>query len=1156
MQPNGLLSDPLTGVYSRAYLNTRLQEELQRALRYNQTFSLLLVDLDYFKSINDAFGHLYGDQVMAEFAARIHAAVRSSDLVFRYGGDEFVILMPNTVIPRAVILADRLLEQTRAKPFGDKPPVLLTMSCGLASFPDDGQTAETLFEVADQRHFLAKRLGRNCLVKETPQPLRPTSEDFSRLIERDEELATVQSFLVDLPLAGRGAIRVSGAPGSGITRFLQETSKSARLRGFGVLTLRSMPAQKNRLFSALFDTLADHNLVAMDQFESLFYALDLQARLTQILESWIIEKGYAGILVTLDDLQYLDRASLDTLRALYFTPQKFPLGLAFADNGVNAQQSFPLGVPVREIVQLSSISPSGVQIWLRNRLRWEAPFEFAEWLSAKTYGRPRLIQSALENLIQSGMLVQGANKWSLALTYKDQALGLPEFSGSAQIGFAHFAIPATDFIGRQSEIYKLRELILEERLVTILGMGGMGKTRLALQVASENQDRFQHGVLLAPLGAIFSADSLVYVLADALNFRLAGTRPPLDQLIDYLKDKEILFVLDRFEHIRSANGLLAYILQNTLAVHFLVTSRERLGLRQEVVFELEGLNFPLSPDKSSLESYSAVQLFLQIARRVRPGFVISQDDWPYVVRICQYFSGMPLGIELAAAWVETLSCAEISAQFDKSLELATTKPSAQQTPSYTLKSMIDSMWGMFSQQEQDALCGLALFHGSFSREAARQVVGASLFFLDALINKSILRHAGQDRYVMHELLNQQLLGLQVGLPDRLQEIRERYAGYYLGLLATVEGMVNQSRQKEALAIINADIDDVRVAWEWAVENRRYETLSTSANSLFIFLEQRGRFREGRELFFVLLQALQNLPAQEETPETHWLRTKALAVLGEFEYNLGDYPISLERLKTALVDFHNLADLEEVAHTHYVLANLFRATGEYEQARALLNQSLDYYRQSGNRRAEGDILNSLGVIASGLGDAELAESYYAFSLANFQSLNDRAKVARALNNMGYSAMERGDYDNGIRLLVESLELSKDVGVDPLTGSILDSLGAIHCAAGNYATSLQYYREGLRLSLRLNTLPLTLEILLGLANISLGQNDLEKAAELMWMVYAHPSAVHEIRQRAGDMLAQVKEQLPSETYEQLRSNKSKKSIDQILTELVFERDSLSV
>ena len=162
---------------------------------------------------------------------------------------------------------------------------------------------------------------------------------------------------------------------------------------------------------------------------------------------------------------------------------------------------------------------------------------------------------------------------------------------------------------------------------------------------------------------------------------------------------------------------------------------------------------------------------------------------------------------------------------------------------------------MFSEQEQATLGGLAFFHGSFSREAARQVVGASLFFLDALINKSILRHTAQDRYVMHELLNQQLMARQTDFEQRLDGIQERFAAYYLNLVASVEVMVNQSRQKEALAIVNIDLENVRAAWDWAVDQGKIGLLVPAVHSFAIFLEQLGRFREGLEIFQVLYDGL-------------------------------------------------------------------------------------------------------------------------------------------------------------------------------------------------------------------------------------------------------------------------------------------------------------
>ena len=1154
MKSENSLKDPLTGVYSRSYLNTRLKEELQRAMRYKSSFSILLVDLDYFKSVNDAFGHQRGDRVLAEFSHRLYAGVRTSDLVFRYGGDEFVVLMPNTVKDSAVFMANRLIEHIHSSQFGETPPLTLTMSCGIASFPEDGQTAEDLFETADQRHYLAKRNGRACLISESPQAGAGMAlDEISRLIERDEELSAVQAFLDEIPHIGRGVIRLSGAAGCGVSRFLLEAGKSARLNGFAVLALRGAAALKNRLYSVLFDALLDSSLASVDELEKKFYARDAQTQFSQIFERLLEEKGYAGVLIAMDDLPNIDRATLDALKTLYFSPPKFALGVIYADGGITAQQGFPFVVPVRRTLHLRPISAAGVQVWLRHSLRWEAPVEFVDWLTRQTFGRPAGIQAGLERLVKSGILKFAQKGWSLAENFHEVGLPAIDTANSRQIDSAKYSIPDADFVGRLHEIQILKKRILEERLVTVLGIGGLGKSRLANQVALESQGRFLNGVTLVQLGNLERAESLGYALADALKIRLSGAETARDQIIQYLQNKEILLLLDNFEHIRAGGELLAYILENTLAVRFLITSRERLGVRQEVVFELKGLDYPQLTDLQDIETFSSVQLFLQVARRVQPGFVIHEEDRPHIVHICQHLSGLPLGIELAAAWVETLSCAEISRQFDQGNDIVSNSPQNDQLKNRSLQAILISLWDMFSEAEQNVLSGLAVFRGSFSREAGKTIGGASLFFLDALINKSILRHAGQDRYLMHELLKQQLLAYLATRPEQNIYYRNRHTRYYLAMLSELKTLVIQNKEKEALSIVSMDMENCLAAWGWGIQQREITLLYPAMRGMFIFLEQRGRFQEGKEIFQLALEIFDFGQDQESSRDHELLYAKTLAILGKFDYHLGDYPLSQQRLEAARIKFSRLGELHEVAHTNYDLANLNRAIGNYAQARKLLNASLEYYREISDERSEGDILNSLGVIASGLGEIELAEEYYAAGLAKFQLLGDRGKVARALNNMGYSAMERGDFENGHCWLLESLETARDIGADPLTCAILDSLGAIYCAHGDYSTSMQYYREGLRLSMRLNALPLTLEILLGFANLALMQGNLCRAAELMTVVHNHPSAVHEIRQRASELLAQVQVKLSHENNGKKQLELSPKNVDEIILDILYPHNN---
>ena len=238
-----MVKDPMTGVYSRATLGQRLHEEIDRARRYEIPLSIIMLDLDHFKSVNDAFGHLRGDQVLISFAQRLRNAIRKSDLIYRYGGDEFLLLLPNTSKVQGSALAERLLEAIREEPFEGDPPITLTLSLGVASFPDDGHTPETLFEKADQRHYSAKRHGRDRAVDVDPLHEAPLFFDpDARMVERDEAMFVMQRFLDCLPDRVQGILIVTGPPGSGRSRFLGEVGKNARLQGYEVIALHGSPA--------------------------------------------------------------------------------------------------------------------------------------------------------------------------------------------------------------------------------------------------------------------------------------------------------------------------------------------------------------------------------------------------------------------------------------------------------------------------------------------------------------------------------------------------------------------------------------------------------------------------------------------------------------------------------------------------------------------------------------------------------------------------------------------------------------------------------------------------------------------------------------------------------------------------------------------------
>ncbi|MFQ6049389.1 MAG: BTAD domain-containing putative transcriptional regulator, partial [Phycisphaerae bacterium] len=290
---------------------------------------------------------------------------------------------------------------------------------------------------------------------------------------------------------------------------------------------------------------------------------------------------------------------------------------------------------------------------------------------------------------------------------------------------------ATPLFGRADE---LREIVsrLDNpfcRLLTLTGPGGIGKTRLAMQVAADKSGDFQHGVYFVPLAALSSPDFLVPAIAEALKLSLASSRSPRMQLLGYLRDKALLLVLDNFEHLVGGTSLLTDILTQAPQVKLLVTSRERLNLQREWVFEVQGLSCPEDANAADAEEHGAVQLFLHAARRLRPDYALTDRNRPAVIRICHLVGGMPLGIELAAGWVRILSTTAIADEIAHNLDaLATTMRDVPERHR-SLRAVFEESWQHLTPAEQAVFRRLSVFRGGFSREAAEQVARARLRIL-------------------------------------------------------------------------------------------------------------------------------------------------------------------------------------------------------------------------------------------------------------------------------------------------------------------------------------------------------------------------------------------------------------------------------------------
>ena len=418
----------------------------------------------------------------------------------------------------------------------------------------------------------------------------------------------------------------------------------------------------------------------------------------------------------------------------------------------------------------------------------------------------------------------------------------------------------TPFLGRQQESNTLTSYLAnpDKRLITILGAGGMGKTRLALAVAEQQltlgrggfeTHPYEHGIYFVPLAPLSDADQIVPTLADALDFPLeTGSeqrRTAKQQVLDYLRQKEMLLVFDNFEHLLGGVDLVADILQTAPKVKLLATSRERLHLHQEQLFALQGLDAPQVAASDDFAEFTAVRLFLQSAQRVKHDFQLRSEDQQWLVRICHLVGGMPLAVELAAGWVEVLTVAEIAQEIQRDLDLLETETHNIPARQRSIRAVFDGSWKRLSLAEQAALTQFSIFRGGFTRQAAQTIVGASLRTLGKLANKSLLQFdQARERYFVHELLRQYAAERLAKNETQEGAVREAHSRYYLNALAEREVKLKGREQQTALAEIEADIENVRIAWRWGVEQGDVAGLAGAMDTLGYFLERQARFQDG------------------------------------------------------------------------------------------------------------------------------------------------------------------------------------------------------------------------------------------------------------------------------------------------------------------------
>jgi predicted ATPase len=435
-------------------------------------------------------------------------------------------------------------------------------------------------------------------------------------------------------------------------------------------------------------------------------------------------------------------------------------------------------------------------------------------------------------------------------------------------GMTNLPSPRTSFVGRDDELEEIDRLLKDPscRLLTLVGPGGVGKTRLALEAAARRIDRYPHGVHFVPLASVVAPDFLAAAVADALQFPIDSAHSglsPQDQLVDYLSERSTLLVLDNFEHLVEGAGLVTRVIERAPNAEILTTSRERLNVQSEWVLDVDGLRVSAKGDgRARVEG--ALRLFAERARQVDRGFELG-EELTHAVRICRLVDGMPLGIELAAAWVLLLPCAEIADEIERTIGFLETSMRDVPERHRSLRAAFDHSWRLLTEEERRCFRQLSVFRGPFTREAAAAVAGADLRLLTDLVSKSLVRRLELGRYELHELLRQYAADRLAEDPDEPAEVRERHARFYVARLVDRQRALTGPQMGEARDELRGDIPNLVSAVEWAAMQWSDDDARSAFHALSEFYTVHS-WPQGLETFEHIVELLGHSPATPSTPK--------------------------------------------------------------------------------------------------------------------------------------------------------------------------------------------------------------------------------------------------------------------------------------------------
>lgn len=640
-------------------------------------------------------------------------------------------------------------------------------------------------------------------------------------------------------------------------------------------------------------------------------------------------------------------------------------------------------------------------------------------------------------------------------------------------------MPSTPFVDRPHELSQIREKLADPkcRLITLVGTGGIGKTRLALETGAGYMRSHNRGVCFVPLVSINSAAEIPEAIARGLKLPLTGDQAE-KVVIHSLYDKKMLLILDNFEHLMDGAEFVDKLVNNTQHLQILLTSRERLNLNEEWLIPVKGLPVPKTVAGIKPEDYGAVQLFVQRVRQIQPEFTLEGHE-NAVIQICQLVEGLPLGIELASSWLRVMSCEQVVTHIERDINFLSTSLRNIPERHRNVRVLFDYSLSLLTENERLALMKLSVFRGEFTLEAAQAVANITLPILLSLIEKCLVNVEDGKFYHLHELLRRYITErlVETGLAEATCQA---HWNYYFGRIT--------GRNKPDFKV---DYPNIIAALEWADQNTSPDKLMQLAAQMVNHWLPAGYYREG---WYWLNKAYQKLQPDLESE----LRASVLHGLGQMSSRQGDYQEAYHYLQAAYPLYQQAGNQSKTGHTLTLIGYAQLNLGKFDEARQCHEQVLAIGRELDDKNLIISGLTHLGTLALQLCDWQTAQVYIKEALIMNKSLDNPLREASLLNNMGLIMSEMKDFASAKAYHEEAMAIFKAHRELPNAALTMGHLGGVLHDMGDHEQALRCFMESLKIFHEIGDKMQLLGALESFACLAVEQEEPERAATLFGAV----------------------------------------------------------